>query len=73
MQTIKCVVVGDAAVGKTCAIVRFTTNAFPEEYIPTVNANFGADLTVDGRPIQLKLWDTAGQDRFRNLTYQFYR
>ena len=72
MQTIKCVVVGDAALGKTCAIVRFTTNAFPEEYIPTVNANFSADLTVDGRPIQLKLWDTAGvedYDRLRPLSY----
>ena len=23
--------------------------------------------------MQVKLWDTAGQDRFRHLTYQFYR
>ena len=44
MQTIKCVVVGDAAVGKTCAIVRFTTNAFSEKYIPTVDDVFSVDL-----------------------------
>ncbi|KPV78311.1 uncharacterized protein RHOBADRAFT_10891 [Rhodotorula graminis WP1] len=66
------VVVGDGACGKTSLLNVYVKGEFPEGYEPTVFENHCVDLVVDGRSIELSLWDTAGQedfDRLRSLSY----
>jgi len=71
-SNLKLVVVGDGAVGKTCLLFVYNNGSFPEEYVPTVFENASKDATYKGKPVTLRLYDTAGQeeyDRLRPLSY----
>ena len=37
---IKCVAVGDPAVGKTCLLTTYSEGNFPEDYVPTGTKDF---------------------------------
>ncbi|KAL2107162.1 hypothetical protein VUR80DRAFT_5596 [Thermomyces stellatus] len=63
----KLVIIGDGACGKTSLLSVFTLGYFPTRYIPTVFENYVTDCRVDGKNVQLALWDTAGQEDYERL------
>ena len=72
MANLKCVVVGNNSVGKTSLLISYTTNVFPEDYMPTVEDNYSKSVVVNGVTINLNLFDTNGNDdhdRLRPLSY----
>jgi len=63
----KLVIVGDGACGKTSLLCVFALGEFPKEYEPTIFENYVAEIRLDGKPVQLALWDTAGQEEYERL------
>ncbi|KAK9456967.1 P-loop containing nucleoside triphosphate hydrolase protein [Dipodascopsis uninucleata] len=61
----KLVIVGDGACGKTSLLSVFTLGEFPK--VPTVFETYVTDCRVDGKSVQLALWDTAGQEEYERL------
>ncbi|XP_063049424.1 rho-related GTP-binding protein RhoV [Engraulis encrasicolus] len=71
--TVRCMLVGDGAVGKTSMIISYIANGYPDEYRQTAFDVFTGSVTVDGIPVRIQLMDTAGQedyDAFRSLCYE---
>lgn len=59
---VKCVVVGDGAVGKTSILMAYTFNSFPAEYEPTVYDTHSIEVFSKGKFYSLQLYDTAGNN-----------
>jgi small GTP-binding protein len=65
---------GDAEVGKTSLVLRFTDKAFRRSYLPTLGVNVSSKLTqVEESLIKLVIWDIAGQSKFEKMRTDFYR
>ena len=50
----KLVVVGDGACGKTCLLIVFSKDEFPNVYVPTVFETYVSDIEVDGKEVNSK-------------------
>eukprot|EP01090_Pellita_catalonica_P001530 TRINITY_DN11289_c0_g1_i1.p1 TRINITY_DN11289_c0_g1~~TRINITY_DN11289_c0_g1_i1.p1 ORF type:complete len:207 (-),score=45.39 TRINITY_DN11289_c0_g1_i1:159-779(-) len=70
----KIMLVGDAGVGKSCILNRYTNNTFNPEYSSTIGLDFShRTFTHNDKIVRLQIWDTAGQERFRTITSSYYR
>ncbi|MFO8017366.1 MAG: Rab family GTPase [Promethearchaeia archaeon] len=69
----KIIVCGDAAVGKTSLVLKFTDNAFRRQYLPTLGVNISEKkLHLNGALIKLMLWDLSGQKKFKMMRTSSY-
>ncbi|KAH3846966.1 uncharacterized protein LOC127873962 [Dreissena polymorpha] len=69
---VKCVIVGDGAVGKTSMLMSYTTGGIKMDYIPTCFDCYTVDVSVGEMQHTMSIIDTAGQetyDRLRTLSY----
>ncbi|KAK1835117.1 ras family-domain-containing protein [Podospora conica] len=73
-SSVKLVLLGEAAVGKSSLVLRFVNNDFQENKEPTIGAAFLTQkCNLPERTIKFEIWDTAGQERFASLAPMYYR
>ncbi|KMU85188.1 GTP-binding protein YPT52 [Coccidioides immitis H538.4] len=73
-SSVKLVLLGEAAVGKSSLVLRFVNNDFQENKEPTIGAAFLTQkCSLPTRTIKFEIWDTAGQERFASLAPMYYR
>jgi small GTP-binding protein len=74
VRLIKSVFVGDPGVGKSSLIMSYCDRKFHDTYISTIGVDFRLKtFYLLENQIKLQLWDTAGSERFRSLTKNYYR
>ncbi|XP_076657809.1 RAS oncogene family member Rab21 [Halictus rubicundus] len=70
----KVVLLGEGCVGKTSVALRYVEDKFNDRHISTLQASFlNKKLTINGKKVNLAIWDTAGQEKFHALGPIYYR
>jgi small GTP-binding protein len=68
------ITIGDSGVGKTALIRRMKTGQFLESTTPTVGAGVTVmEFNADQTKYSFQLWDTAGQELYRNIIPIYFR
>ena len=71
----KVLLLGDSTVGKTCFLLRYCDKTFQDAHLSTIGLDYRLkSMTLKNKKnIKLQIWDTAGQDRFRAITKNYYK
>ena len=72
--TIKLLLIGNAYVGKTLIVQKFLDNTFSKTTMATIGVDLQYKvLDINGKKVKYLIWDTAGEDRMKTMTYAYYR
>ena len=71
----KILLLGDSTVGKTCFLLRYTDDTFLDVHMATIGLDYRLKTMIlnDQKIVKVQLWDTAGQDKFRAITRNYYK
>ena len=71
-KTVKIILLGDSAVGKTCIINRYLNNEFISEATSTLGSiSNKKEVIKNERKYSMNIWDTTGQEKYRSITNLF--
>ena len=74
IEKIKIAILGSCGVGKTCITTRYIKNEYNKDTKSTDGANYQQKIFTRGnKTVQLDLWDTAGQEKYRSIGKHFYK
>ncbi|XP_076441568.1 cdc42 homolog [Babylonia areolata] len=69
---VRCVVVGDDAVGKTSMLMGYATNRYPTQHVPSVFDNYAGRIKVGRKTLQLQIIDTLEVDESPSIRLSEY-
>ena len=71
---IKLLLIGNTFVGKTLIVQKFIDNAFSKSTVATIGVDLQSKvIDINGKKVKYLIWDTAGEDRMKTMTYSYYR
>lgn len=71
---IKILTLGDTQVGKSSIVLRYTEDKFDDNQFSTIGIDYKTKyMKMDDSSVKVLIWDTAGQEKFRNIAKQYYK
>ena len=71
----KIIIIGDRSVGKTALLSKYLKGVFPTSPLSTVATEFATKIIQikEGGYIKAQIWDTAGEEKYKSITYHHYK
>ena len=71
---INLITLGESSVGKSSIINRYTENVFNFSFVSTIGIEFrNKTIKINNNEVNVKIWDTAGQELYRSIQKQYYK